>query len=85
MTSTGFEARSGEKQLQQEKSPGGRTSVAKDGEVDEAAAYSPTDGNSLKPEYGMHRRLRSRHIQLIGIGGYVNTLDHLPLCGLLIM
>lgn len=69
MTSTGFEPPRGEKQQQQERGHLSNVSMAKDGEVDEAVPYSPTDGNSLKPVYGTHRRLKSRHIQLIGIGG----------------
>lgn len=40
-------------------------------EVDENLRYSPDDGNSLKPVYdSTHRKLKPRHIQLIGIGGY---------------
>ncbi|KAL8929792.1 MAG: hypothetical protein Q9208_000936 [Pyrenodesmia sp. 3 TL-2023] len=73
MTSTGFEAPRGEKRAQQERSPVSNVPIAKDGEVDEAVPYSPADGNSLKPVYGTHRRLKSRHIQLIGIGGTIGT------------
>lgn len=72
MDSADFEASRGEKQLQEERRPVTRTSAGKLDEADEAMPYSPTDGNSLKPVYDYtHRRLKSRHIQLIGIGGYV--------------
>ena len=34
--------------------------------------YSPGDDDSLKPVFdNTHRKLKPRHIQLIGIGGYV--------------
>ncbi|KAI4164765.1 MAG: hypothetical protein LQ342_001740 [Letrouitia transgressa] len=43
-------------------------------EVDENLRYSPDDGNSLKPVYdSTHRKLKPRHIQLIGIGGTIGT------------
>lgn len=77
MAASGFEARNGEKKL-----PASRTSVAIGGEVDEAVPYAPNDGadsDSLKPVYDYtHRRLRSRHIQLIGIGGYVTAALNPP-------
>ncbi|KAL8722410.1 MAG: hypothetical protein Q9225_001089 [Loekoesia sp. 1 TL-2023] len=70
MASTGFEAKDGEKQSPQGRSLVNKASAAKDGEVDEAVPNSPTDGESVKPVYDhTHRRLKSRHIQLIGIGG----------------
>ncbi|KAI4290547.1 MAG: hypothetical protein L6R35_000160 [Caloplaca aegaea] len=73
MATTGFEARSSEKELQHERSPASKTFSAKGSEVDEAVHYTATDGadsDSLKPVYDFtHRTLKSRHIQLIGIGG----------------
>ncbi|KAL9038846.1 MAG: hypothetical protein Q9214_005120 [Letrouitia sp. 1 TL-2023] len=43
-------------------------------EADENLRYSPDDDNSLKPVYdSTHRKLKPRHIQLIGIGGTIGT------------
>ena len=37
---------------------------------EEASPYSPRDSDELKPSYDFtHRKLKPRHIQLIGIGG----------------
>ena len=39
---------------------------------DEVMPYSPGDDDSLKPVFdSTHRKLKPRHIQLIGIGGCV--------------
>lgn len=82
MASTGFEASNGERQLQQERSLPSRVSATNDGEVEKAVPDSPTDSNSWKPAYdSTHRRLKSRHIQLIGIGGYGVVLTILHRCG----
>lgn len=82
MASTGFEALSGEQQSQQERKPANGTLIAKVEEADEAVRYSPTDGNSLKPVHDYtHRRLKSRHIQLIGIGGCVIISKPMRNCG----
>ena len=41
-------------------------------EPEAARPYSPGGGSSLQPVYdSTHRKLKPRHIQLIGIGGYV--------------
>ena len=40
-------------------------------EPEAARPYSPGGGSSLQPVYdSTHRKLKPRHIQLIGIGGY---------------
>ena len=60
MTSTGIE-RPG---------AGSIRSIEKNHEVPETC--SPGDDDSLKPVFdNTHRKLKPRHIQLIGIGGYV--------------
>ena len=60
MTSTGIE-RPG---------AGSIRSIEKYDEV--PGTYSPGDDDSLKPVFdNTHRKLKPRHIQLIGIGGYV--------------
>ncbi|KAL8693384.1 MAG: hypothetical protein Q9218_001776 [Villophora microphyllina] len=66
MASTGFEIPSSEKREVARK-----LSVTKDVEVDEAVPpYSTSPAGSLKVVYDdTHRRLKPRHIQLIGIGG----------------
>lgn len=49
---------------------------------DEEVPYSPGDDDSLKPRIdSTHRRLKPRHIQLIGIGGFVKT--NLPILRIL--
>lgn len=46
------------------------TAVSRDVD-DQALPYSPDDTDSLKPRIdSTHRKLKPRHIQLIGIGGY---------------
>ncbi|KAI4214603.1 MAG: hypothetical protein LQ351_003020 [Letrouitia transgressa] len=80
MASTGFEAAAhSEKPPYKDSSLFGR-SQAGDGfpkgplEADENLRYSPDDENSLKPVYdSTHRKLKPRHIQLIGIGGTIGT------------
>ncbi len=43
----------------------------------EAMAYSPGEDNCFKPTVdSTHRILKPRHIQLIGIGGFVNTIAY---------
>lgn len=63
MASTGFEALSSEKKSENV----GKIPV----DADEAVPrYPSSPTSSLKPVYDdTHRRLKSRHIQLIGIGG----------------
>lgn len=74
MDSTAFEATQGGLQLQQEGSNAGRFAATNNHEIEKAVLDSPTDGNSLKPASdSTHRRLKSRHIQLIGIGGTIGT------------
>lgn len=74
MASTGLELPAGNLQHthskeKDEKFPADGTAMARGGD-DEAMPYSPGDGNSLKPIYdSTHRKLKPRHIQLIGIGG----------------
>lgn len=46
---------------------------------DEAIPYSPGDEDFLKPSIdSTHRKLKPRHIQLIGIGGFVEAILHSP-------
>jgi hypothetical protein len=55
-----------------EKYPLDGTPIAYGGEPEAARPYSPGGGSSLQPVYdSTHRKLKPRHIQLIGIGGYV--------------
>lgn len=61
--------RSGEKYAYDE------TAMAR-GVDDEALPHSPGDDNSTKPVFdNTHRKLKPRHIQLIGIGGYEERLQ----------
>ena len=61
-----------------EKYPIHETPVAYGVEPEAARPYSPRGGSSLQPVYdSTHRKLKPRHIQLIGIGGYV--VLYLPL------
>lgn len=79
MASTAFDATKGGMRMQDEGSPVGRVSAMNDREVEKAILDSLTDRLSSKPAYdSTHRRLKSRHIQLIGIGGYayVPTIMH---------
>lgn len=67
MPSTGPESPSGVKRKLE-----GRPSAVKDVEVhDSYPPYSTSPAGSLQVVHdNTHRRLKSRHIQLIGIGGY---------------
>ena len=57
-----------------EKSSYDETPIAR-GIDDDALPHSPSDDDSLKPVLdSTHRKLKPRHIQLIGIGGYVSQL-----------
>ena len=72
MASTGFEAHNSEKLG----TFGSKTSLPRNTEADERLPVnvgpdSPSSSVSLKlGSDNTHRRLKSRHIQLIGIGGY---------------
>ncbi|KAL8781648.1 MAG: hypothetical protein Q9213_005913 [Squamulea squamosa] len=73
MASTGYQAHDSEKLG----TFGSKGSLTKDVEADENVPPmpgSPSDSLSLKPgSDNTHRRLKSRHIQLIGIGGTIGT------------
>ncbi|KAL9590667.1 MAG: hypothetical protein Q9203_000529 [Teloschistes exilis] len=70
MASTGIESPSSEK-----RTLAGGASAIKDVEAhDSVPPYSTSPAGSLKVVYDdTHRRLKSRHIQLIGIGGTIGT------------
>ena len=56
-----------------EKYPIDETPIAYGVEPEAARPYSPGGGSSLQPVYdSTHRKLKPRHIQLIGIGGYAS-------------
>lgn len=77
MASTGFEhhgAAETRSTKSNEKYAYDETAMAR-GVDDEALPHSSGDDDSLKPIFdNTHRKLKPRHIQLIGIGGYERTL-----------
>jgi len=65
---SGLQSTHAQKVLYTEKYPVDETGI----EPEAARPYSPGAGSSLQPVYdSTHRKLKPRHIQLIGIGGYV--------------
>jgi amino acid transporter len=51
------------------------TPIARGVDDDAPGTYSPGDDDSIKPlSDHTHRKLKPRHIQLIGIGGYVEEV-----------
>ena len=70
MTSTGIEHPSAGSIHSIEKYD--ETPMARGVDDEVTGTYSPGDDDSLKPVFdNTHRKLKPRHIQLIGIGGYV--------------
>ena len=81
MASTGFHRSSDSASLHStanEKPPIDETPIArgvKDEEDGGAVRYGSSDEDESKPLYdSTHRKLKPRHIQLIGIGGFVDVL-----------
>ncbi|KAL8953067.1 MAG: hypothetical protein Q9222_001060 [Ikaeria aurantiellina] len=83
MATTALESPKSEKRMEQEYILQEKLSPGTGVQADEAIPYSPPDEHSLKPVYDdTHRKLKSRHIQLIGIGGVVQVRYSLLLpCG----